>query len=120
MRKHQDLCTVCGFSAVIVKQAPQQGNPLFWEAGEGIDIHVLLSYFALMFGILVSYCDKNRVRLSVFASLVLQQTLLSILIYEDSTPSVCFVIFPKFQFLTALHERGSLGSILKRHQWQFQ
>lgn len=47
---------------------------------------------------------KNRARHGVIASLVLQQTLLSVLIYEDSAPSVCFVIFPKFQFSTALHE----------------
>lgn len=66
-----------------------------------------------MFRTLVSSCDKNRARHSVFASLVLQQTLLYILIYEDSAPSVCFVIFPKFHFLTILHKRGSLGNILK-------
>lgn len=102
-------------SAMIAKQASQDGNPLFWKVEEDTDIHVLLNCgsFSLKFRTLVNSCDKNRARHRVFASLVLQQTLLYILNYEDSTSSVCFVIFPKFHFLTILCKRGSLVNTLK-------
>lgn len=109
-------------SAMIAKQASEEGNPVFWKVEEDTDIHVLLNcgYFSLMFRTLASSCDKNRARHLVFASLVLQQTLLYILNYEDSTPSVCFVIFPKFHFLTVLRKRGSLGNILKDTSGNFK